>query len=104
DWGDSDFAEAIAYAEEQGKDVLLVVAGHMHRSPLEKQRSLSRTVGSTSYVNAAMVPRIVSDSRGETHHFVDIDLNRSAQKRLRVRERWEPLRHWQDSYSRCMGQ
>ena len=62
DYGDPDFARAIALTQESGKRVPLVTFGHMHHklkqdSPQLRQRVVTDPEG-TVYFNAANVPRI----------------------------------------------
>lgn len=90
DWGDTDLADAVQHAKHQGRDVLGVIGGHMHRRPGDNDR-FSVLRDGTLYVNPGVVPRIVSNSEGERHHFVEllIDL-KSAEPRERfvAEERW----------------
>jgi len=71
DFGDPDLGAAVAYARQQGKRVLAVVAGHMHHqlSGGGTRRWLVRRDG-VLYLNAARVPRIFTDERGRQvrHH------------------------------------
>lgn len=70
DWGDPDLAEAIAYAKGQGRKVLGVVAGHMHRrSKKGGHRPPQVTRDGVLYVNAAEVPRHRrKDNQLKRHH------------------------------------
>jgi uncharacterized protein (TIGR04168 family) len=70
DWGDPDLALAIEYARDRGKQVLAVVAGHMHlRTKCGNQRPWCQREQGTLYVNAARVPRIVAaDGDVFRHH------------------------------------
>lgn len=66
DWGDPDMEQAIAYARETGREVLAVVAGHMHRSLKGGgQRTWQHRDQGILYVNAACVPRVRD---GRRHH------------------------------------
>ncbi len=59
DWGDPDLAEAVAYARELGKQVLAVVAGHMHLNTKHgEERPWLLERDGTLYINSARVPRI----------------------------------------------
>ena len=61
DYGDPDFADAIAQTQLMGKNVPLVTFGHMHHSLRHRQdreRTKVNQVGKTLYLNAACVPRI----------------------------------------------
>jgi uncharacterized protein (TIGR04168 family) len=72
DWGDEDLRAAIDYAQDQGKQVDLVVAGHMHL--LTKQgdeRPWLQRVDGVTYVNAARVPRV----RRAGRHHVRVEVN-----------------------------
>lgn len=78
DFGDPDLEHAIAYAIERGKNVLAVLAGHMHhalRGGGQRRWCVER--GGTVYVNAARVPRIFErDGRLLRHHVeltIDVD-------------------------------
>lgn len=62
DYGDPDFAAAIAQAKALGKSIPLVTFGHMHHSLRHTKSRLRRAVhvdAETLYLNAARVPRIV---------------------------------------------
>ena len=72
DWGDEDLREAIDYARAKGKQVELVVAGHMHlRTKQGEERPSLQRVDGVTYINAARVPRV----RAEGRHHVRIELN-----------------------------
>ena len=70
DWGDRDLQEAIGYARSQGKEVVAVVAGHMHRLTGQGQwRQWHVQRKGTHYVNCAQVPRIINqDGEVKRHH------------------------------------
>ena len=73
DFGDPDFAAAIAYAQSLGKSGPLVAFGHMHhhlrhRQDIQRQR-VSRDPAATLYLNAACVPRIVQTAATCEHNF-----------------------------------
>jgi uncharacterized protein (TIGR04168 family) len=76
DWGDRDLKAAVAYARRQGKEVLAVVAGHMHRQTGQGQwRHWHVQQEETHYINAALVPRIFDDADGsEKRHHVGLSL------------------------------
>jgi uncharacterized protein (TIGR04168 family) len=60
DWGDRDLEEAIRYAQSLGKQVHLVVSGHMHHQN-KKTKSVRKWLVESeniTYLNAAKVPRI----------------------------------------------
>lgn len=87
DWGDSDLSAAISHAEQLGKRVIAVIAGHMHRSP-HRGRPLVQWKNEVAYVNAAATPRIRTVGGGEEHHFVELTLDLKAALPLQVSERW----------------
>jgi uncharacterized protein (TIGR04168 family) len=74
DFGDPDLAEAIDHATRQGKQVLAVIAGHMHhrhkRGGAERVHAVRQQ--GTLFVNAASVPRIRQD--GARRHHVALTL------------------------------
>ena len=71
DYGDPDLTEAVAYARAQGKRVLAVVAGHMHRETKGGgERVWLVKAPGTCFVNAARVPRIFEDGQRLVHHHV----------------------------------
>lgn len=70
DFGDVDLQLAVAYAQQQGKQVLAVLAGHMHhRVNGGGQRRWHVVQDGVHYVNAARVPRILTEN-GRFHHHV----------------------------------
>ena len=79
DFGDPDLAQAIDYARASGRQVLAVVAGHMHhelkggghRRWLEDRKD-------TLYLNAARVPRIFRRGESVLHHHVELRFDGSA--------------------------
>ena len=72
DWGDADLRQAIDYARAQGKQVEVVVAGHMHLHTKQGQeRPWLRRLDGVPYVNAARVPRVRKAGR----HHVRLALN-----------------------------
>ena len=82
DWGDPDLRTAIDFAVEQGRTVLAVLAGHMHRRLKGGgQRQASQTVDGIAYLNAAEVPRI----RDGRHHHVAVTIAGGAAV---FEERW----------------
>lgn len=91
DWGDVDLSEAIKYAKRRGKRVDGVVAGHMHRGAEGKLRPATVRREGTTYVNSAVVPRIVARQGGESHHFLELCLDPGAKKedeRFVIVEKW----------------
>lgn len=93
DWGDSDLRAAIEYAQQLGKRVIAVIAGHMHRSH-KNERPLLTQVHHTSYVNAAFVPRIQVLDGCEKHHYVELDIDLSSSTPAQLNERW--VKHGQE--------
>jgi len=84
DFGDDDLRDALDYAASLDKDVLAVFAGHMHRRK-GASRPLCATVDATTFVNAAVVPRIRSGATGPEHHHVSVLFEPDG---LRVAEHW----------------
>ena len=76
DWGDRDLQVAIKTLKEQGKEIPLVVAGHMHHRlayPRGMERRLIAEYKGTFYTNPARVPRIFESDSGETlRHYLSI--------------------------------
>ena len=69
DYGDPDLADAIAHTQIMGKNVPLVAFGHMHhglrhRNDCERTKAIMNE-DRTLYLNAASVPRIKKDERGD---------------------------------------
>lgn len=62
DFGDPDFAEAIAQTRAVGKNIPLVTFGHMHHKLRHTQQQMRKAIAfveGTVYLNAASVPRII---------------------------------------------
>lgn len=74
DWGDEDLRDCVEYARNQGKQVLCVIAGHMHRKRDGSGRPLMKKSDGTIYVNPAVVPRITHSETGAIHHHVSLTL------------------------------
>ncbi len=75
DWGDPDLRDAISYAKHQGRQVLAVIAGHMHH--LTRQRTLRTwqlTRNNTLYINAARCPRIFPNQSQMFHHHIRLHI------------------------------
>jgi uncharacterized protein (TIGR04168 family) len=88
DWGDPDLTLAITHARETGRQVLAVVAGHMHhrtRGCAERTWYVERD--GTAYVNAAQVPRILERDGRRLHHHVALELTGDA---CHVEAMWVP--------------
>jgi uncharacterized protein (TIGR04168 family) len=73
DFGDPDLAEAIAYAQTQGKTISLVTFGHMHHGLRHRKDQLRRRVHPSQegilHLNAASVPRWVKVNGGIQRNF-----------------------------------
>ena len=71
DWGDADLRQAIDYAVAKGRQIVAVVAGHMHqRTKGGAQRTWHLEREGIAYVNAARVPRIFRAGDERMHHHV----------------------------------
>ncbi len=72
DYGDPDFAKAIALTQSSGKKVPLVAFGHMHHQLKNNSQKLRKRVVETAdtiYFNAANVPRIETTPKGDQRSF-----------------------------------
>lgn len=84
DFGDPDLRAAIDYAKQQGKQVLAVVAGHMHHHlkgadhAHEKGRTWCVRDNGVLYINAARVPRIFRRNGRVWHHHIALSIADSA--------------------------
>ncbi|HEY9729771.1 MAG TPA: TIGR04168 family protein [Chroococcales cyanobacterium] len=78
DYGDPDFACAIAQTKALGKKIPLVTFGHMHHSlrhTKERLRSaISTSPEGTVYLNSASVPRIVATKTDRIRNFSIVSL------------------------------
>lgn len=78
DYGDPDFADAIAHAHIAKRQVPLVVFGHMHHElKYDKTRLRDRVVvddHGTVYVNGANVPRVIETDSGWRGSFTLVTL------------------------------
>lgn len=73
DFGDPDLEEAIAWARQRGRNVVGVLAGHMHRRLRGGgERTWRETRDGIAYVNAARVPRIWRSGGVERRHHVAV--------------------------------
>jgi uncharacterized protein (TIGR04168 family) len=78
DHGDPDLRSAIDYALETGKEVVAVVAGHMHRQIKGGgAREWWIKANGIHYINAAHVPRIAAHGDVFLHHHVRITFEES---------------------------
>ncbi|MEO1792030.1 MAG: TIGR04168 family protein [Cyanobacteria bacterium J06629_19] len=78
DYGDPDFAKAIALTQNTGKRVPLVTFGHMHhtlKNRTDQIRTRVTKTDNTIYFNAANVPRIEKTSTGYRRSFSVVTLN-----------------------------
>ena len=80
DYGDPDFAEALAKARSFGKSIPLVTFGHMHHrlKYTDKRRTILIDRTGTIYLNAACVPRIKGKMPNLNRSFSLVTLNRGA--------------------------
>ncbi|MDI9641506.1 TIGR04168 family protein [Geitlerinema splendidum] len=80
DFGDPDFAEAIAQTRRLGKTIPLVAFGHMHHhlrhTQTQLRKSLAVSPEGTVYLNAARVPRIVTTQSQEQRNFSLVTLEK----------------------------
>lgn len=77
DYGDPDFAEAIALTRQAGKHIPLVTFGHMHHKIKDSDQIRKRVVTDihgTVYFNAANVPRIEKTEAGDRRSFSIVTL------------------------------
>ncbi len=76
DWGDPDLALAIDYARKQGKEILAVLAGHMHQTTKSgAERVWQVEKDGIPYINAARVPRIYSTPEGGMRHHIAVTIS-----------------------------
>ncbi len=82
DYGDPDFAEAIALTQDSGKRVPLVAFGHMHHKLKNNSDQLRTRVTTdpkgTIYFNAANVPRIETAPGGSRRSFSLVTLKKGT--------------------------
>jgi len=97
DYGDPDFAAAIAQTKAANKQVPLVAFGHMHhklRCDSKPRQSLLK-VDSTVYLNAASVPRILQrqdqQETQELHNFSLVEMQNGKVNRASLV--WLELNH-----------
>jgi uncharacterized protein (TIGR04168 family) len=76
DQGDPDLEDAVAHARARGRQVLAVVAGHMHhRLRGGGLRSWIETHDGVLYVNAARVPRVFEQGARTVRHHVALTVD-----------------------------
>ena len=79
DYGDPDLERAIAYAQNTGKRVMCVVAGHMHRKLQGGgQRLWQLEKDGIYYLNAARVPRIFRQDGEIVRHHIRLSFDESS--------------------------
>ena len=80
DYGDPDFADAIAYAQQSNRHVALVAFGHMHHELRhDKTRLRERLIvddDGTVYVNGAQVPRVIKTDSGHHRSFTLVSMSK----------------------------
>lgn len=90
DYGDPDFAAAIAQTKLLSKSIPLVAFGHMHHNLRNTRERTRRTVhvdsDATLYLNAANVPRIKQVGSDRLRHFCLVSLQ--AQTVAQVTQVW----------------
>lgn len=75
DFGDEDLRVGIEHAQRRGKNVLAVIAGHMHqRTKKEIIRPWHVECDSIHYLNAARVPRIFTRKNQTCHYHLSLTL------------------------------
>jgi uncharacterized protein (TIGR04168 family) len=78
DFGDPDFADAIAQTRASGKTIPLVAFGHMHHNLRHTKERLRTPIHvspeETVYLNAASVPRIVKTESASLRNFSLVSL------------------------------
>lgn len=88
DYGDPDFADAIAHAQRSGRHVALVAFGHMHHElKHDKTRLRERLVvddHGTVYVNGAQVPRVIKTDSGWQRSFTLVTLQTGRVQTVRL--------------------
>ena len=85
DYGDPDFAKAIALTQQSGKRVPLVTFGHMHHQLKDTDQIRKRVAtdaSGTLYFNAANVPRIEETDSGRRRSFSLVTLNQGIIKSI----------------------
>jgi uncharacterized protein (TIGR04168 family) len=76
DHGDPDLRAAIEHARRTGKQVVAVLAGHMHqRLRGGGRRAWTAREGETLFVNAARVPRTWTDAGVVRRHWVEVEID-----------------------------
>ena len=83
DVGDADYREAIEYAQQQGKQVVLAVGGHMHdvvnpRRGRDRRRVPLRFLDGVPVLNACRVPRIIHEDGKHWHYHYECQFGESG--------------------------
>lgn len=81
DFGDKDLQAAVKYAQSRGKNVLAVVAGHMHhhlKGSNNKGRNWWVKQEDVLYINAARVPRIFKRDGKTWHHHISLNIDHNV--------------------------
>ncbi len=88
DYGDPDFAKAIALTQQSGRHVPLVAFGHMHHKLKNNEHQLRKRVVSdpsgTLYFNAANVPRIEETPMGKQRSFSIVTLDQGTVQSIQL--------------------
>ncbi|WP_458789243.1 TIGR04168 family protein [Adonisia turfae] len=88
DYGDPDFADAIAHAQQSNRHVALVTFGHMHHELRhDKTRLRERLVVDdygTVYINGAQVPRVIETNSGWHRSFTLVTLQHGIVQTVRL--------------------
>ncbi len=88
DYGDPDFAAAIAHTQRTGKHVALVVFGHMHHELRHDKTRLRQRLmvddHGTVYVNGAQVPRVMETETGWRSSFTLVTLQAGRVQTVRL--------------------
>ncbi len=83
DWGDPDLRLAMDLLEEEGFEIPLLIAGHMHhrcQKPRGARRQKTAQMFDTLVLNTARVPRIFQEPgrKQKAHHCFSIRVNREG--------------------------
>ena len=94
DVGDADYREAIEYAQQQGKQVVLAVGGHMHdvvnpRRGLDRRRDALRLLGGVPVLNACRVPRIIHEDGKHWHYHYECQFGEAGLLKVEL-VAWNP--------------
>ena len=88
DYGDPDFAAAIAQAQQSNRQVTLVAFGHMHHELRHDKTRLRERLFvdnyGTIYVNGAQVPRVIETNSGWHRSFTLVTLHYGIVQTVRL--------------------